>query len=792
MTISTISKGWLLASGGALALCADIATAQTLAPRTPDSVQIEEIVVTAERRSVSVQDIPIAVAAFTGDTLKSAGVVSPTDLNKLVSGLDFRSNLGSGVSLFIRGIGAQPLNGLVDQANAFSVDGVFFSRSNGPDTTFFDLERVEVLKGPQGTLYGRNATAGAVNVITNRPKLGQTSADLSVTGGDYGTYQVEGSANAPLGKSAALRLAVNLAGHDGYFDDGYNDQKSRAGRLRLLIEPNADTNLTISLDGAQQRGMGTGFIPIGPNAAEGMSGRFVGDPWAGPSSAAIDSFVRARAATLSPTGFPPPLPAFAPRSLTADGADADARVHNDIWGLSGTFSTRLSFADWTTVAGFRDIKTDGKSYTRWDSLYSRFHSKETTAETRLSSRTDQDTRLDWIVGAFYGKEDQYNAAWTETPTPAPANPSFAPDADFIYFYAPDIASTSWAVFGQSTVKLTPTARFTAGARYTEDRKKMGVGVQGYVDEPYDTTAFPSRVVNPFVTIPGGFSPLGGARKFDAVTYTLGLEYDAAADNLLYFNIRKGYHAGGLIQGDAVGPNPTDYEPERLMAYALGSKNRFADGALQLNAEFYYWDYKDLQIAGLGLVNCGTCTANAAIPVAQSTLAPTVTNAGRAKTWGLDLDGVWRATARDTLTVNMLVAHGEYEDYDTTSASGAPISGDGNRMANLPKLTATVSYQHRFDLAGGALTAGVRSRYVSQRHLSAIVYPGSVQPSYHQTDLEVTWAPAQSGVRLTGFVHNLEDKAVVASAYDTPEVTTGVLWGTLYPPRTYGATLSLSF
>jgi iron complex outermembrane receptor protein len=541
---------------------------QPEAKGTTDQSGLREIVVTAERRAVSVQHIPIAISAFTGDQLAKAGVTNPVDLNRLVSGLDFRSNTGSGLSLYIRGVGAQPLNGLADQANAFSVDGVFFSRPNGPDTTFYDLERVEVLKGPQGTLYGRNATAGAVNVITRKPRLQERDMSLLLTTGNYGARQAQVAVGLPIGDTLAVRAAVNLTGHDGYYHDGYNDLNTRAGRIHVYFEPSSRVNLLVTIDGAQQRGHGTAYVPFGPNAAEGLDTRFVGNPWDGPSSDAVDQFVRGRASVLTPTGASFPAPAFAARSLTAKAPGTDGFVHNNIWGVSGTLNVNLDFGTWTTVAGYREIRTNDLAYARWDALYSRFKSNETSVESRLSS--NQGGPLQWIVGGSFNKERQSNVAWPESPNYGPANPAsllpFATDdPDYLMFNAPDIRNRSWAVFGQTTIKLADALRATGGVRYTNDRKVLGPGTQGYVDEPYSTTPFPDLVlappVPPFfpgIIISGALSPLRNSAEFHAITWTGGLEYDAGPRSLIYANVRKGYHAGGLIQGDNIGPNPTTY------------------------------------------------------------------------------------------------------------------------------------------------------------------------------------------------------------------------------------------
>lgn len=739
---------------------------------------IADIVVTAERRSVSIQDIPIAISAFDAGRLRDAGVSDAAALNKLVSGLDLRGNDGpGGLAIFIRGVGAAPKNGLADQANSFNVDGVSFSRPVGPDSSFFDIERIEVLKGPQGTLYGRNATAGAVNVITRQPRLGEVNGFGRMTLGNYGTYQAEAGINVPVGSTVAARLSGNIVGRNGYYRDGYGDQDTMAGRLHIYFEPSPVVNLLVTASGSRERGQGPGAIPMGPNPSAGLTGNFVGRAWDGPSSAAIDGYVRSLGQFSNPA---------------ASGPDANGRVHNDIWSVAGTLNVDVGPATWTTIAGYRDIKSDNIGYVTFTGLYTRFRTKEFTAETRLSSNGSGP--LKWIIGAFYGKEDMSNLAWGENISgQAPAHPPFPPstDPDYIFLNLPSVKNSSWAVFGQGTYALTDRFRATGGLRYTRDRKTLGNGSFGFVDAPYDTQPF-SDLVFPGGVIHGAFVPVHNAKTFDAVTFSAGLEFDAAKDSLVYANVRKGYHAGGLIASDDVGPYKTTYAPETLMAYSLGTKNRFFGNALTINLEAYYWDYKNLQIETIGLVNCSTCTATPLTP-AGATFGQIYDNAGKAHTYGLDADVIWKMTSRDEFRLNMLVARGKYDRYTISSPFGSVVA-DGQDLAGLPKLSFTADYQHSVPLGnGGTVVLAGRTRFVGKRDFGASPYPGSTRKAYTSSELELTYQAPDGHFRGTAFVRNIENgKNFVSAASTIPDPVTGSGWGTLAPPRTYGLTLSANF
>ena len=246
----------LIGAGPAFAQVQQQASASAVAPANP--TELQEIIVTAERKASNVQKTAISIATIKADTLREAGVNRAEDLSLLVPGLDIENSGPGAAAVYIRGVGANPFSAFQDQANAFSVDGVFFNRGIGPDITFYDIDRVEVLKGPQGTLYGRNATGGAVNVITKRPVLGEMAGDAQAEYGNYGAYHLSGAVNLPVDDKVAVRLAGNRVAHDGYYRDGSDDEDSWALRGGVLVEPVDSVSLFVSADYAEQHGRGPG------------------------------------------------------------------------------------------------------------------------------------------------------------------------------------------------------------------------------------------------------------------------------------------------------------------------------------------------------------------------------------------------------------------------------------------------------------------------------------------------------------------------------------------------------
>ena len=221
---------------------------------------LEEIIVTAQRREESLQRAAIPVSAVSGDELINASVSDTENLSKLVPSLVIQPAGGSTMNMYLRGVGTLQGNAFGENPVAFNVDGVYIARPTGPVGTFYDLERIEVVKGPQGTLYGRNATGGAVNVLPKRPELGEFSGDVNVEYGNYDALKGSGSLNAPLGESWALRIAGQAVDRSGYLSDDYADEVGEAARVSLLFEPSSTFSTVLVADYFHQGGAGNGSV----------------------------------------------------------------------------------------------------------------------------------------------------------------------------------------------------------------------------------------------------------------------------------------------------------------------------------------------------------------------------------------------------------------------------------------------------------------------------------------------------------------------------------------------------
>ena len=761
-------------SGGAGAQTTSPALAdQTVAgadASTPEQNQqgIADIVVTAQRRTETLQRAAIAATAVTGDALVNAGVSDPAQLTKLVPALTVQP-VGISSSFFIRGVGATAINSFQENAVAFSVGGVFYARPTAPAATFYDLDRVEVLKGPQGTLYGRNATGGAINLIPRRPKLGQINADITAEYGNYDAKKIQGGFNLPLGTMFALRIAGQYVDRDGYLSDGYNDEKTRAVRASLLFQPSDHFSMLLGADYAHQGGKGVGGVlfasPVTPNVPSPRKLIGAADPTI---TALLQQLTQNQFSFIPPFSNLPP----AVRRTVVTVPLQDGFQDNDFYGVSLTTNGDLGFADLTTILAYRKTKPDILTYA--PGFPGRFieNDDQMSGEIRLSSK--EGTPLRYVLGAFYFWEKQkgYN------------NYNQGLLANTEYF--PLLETTSKALFGQLTYALTDTLRLVGGGRYTKEDKSLTGTTRN--------TSF-------FVPNPPSV-PINGSLSFDKFTWKAGVEWDAGPRSLVYANVSTGFKAGGFYP--SAGRNT--YKPETLTAYTLGSKNRFFDNKLQINLEAFYWKYKDQQISYVGPIEATRGNfAQAGVTV----------NAGKARMYGAEVEMVFQPTSNDTLGATVQYLNARYQSlvYNAISTSGAPLVtscavANDTRVATpptrlfvvdcsgkpgvySPKWTVNLNYEHHFRPGGGYdLTAGARSRLQSAAWLNLDYLSYQRRKGYSVSDAYLTLAAPGDRWSITGFVNNIEGDVVKAGGLTRPIVNTTIL--TVNPPRTYGVRVGFRY
>jgi iron complex outermembrane receptor protein len=723
---------------------------------------IQDIIVTAQRREESLQKAALAVSAVAGDTLTQASITQATDLTRLVPSIQI-APAASFTQIYLRGVGTFGSNAFAEQGVAFNLDGVYLSRPAAPAGLFYDLERIEVLKGPQGTLYGRNATGGAINVITAKPRLGETSGNLTAEYGNYNALKGSGAINLPIGENVAFRLSGQYAKHDGYFSDGYDDEDTKAVRGQLHGDTGTGLDATLSIDYAHVGGKGSGgtIVPL-----------LDGKNRLGPSDPRVIAAYLARTPTA-------PVPQIIARG--------DGYQDNTFFGAAITLNADLGFAKLTVIPAYRKTDLDFVSYASSFLIDITERSSQMSLETRLASQSGP---LNWVVGGYYFVED------------VRANQFFNQGSNGTRINS-DLETNSYAAFGQATYSITDRFRLTGGVRYTSDTKRQNSEAHTLPFAGFVPGVFP--LVPIILDIPS--FPVSDV-TFNKVTWKGGVEFDVAPRSLLYASVSTGYKSGVLFA--ATGTNYS--RPETMTAYTIGSKNRFFDNKLQFNLEAFYWDYKDQQISHLGPVQVATTPGG---PIYGPIF--TTENAGAATIYGAEAELLFQPTAHDTLSANVQYLHANYDTlnyqfYSTTGAApvvGCPttlttltgasaaariyaVNCSGRPVVNAPRWAINAGYQHVFDLGqAGRITAAADTRIETSRFLSIDFLAVGQQGSYMMSNAHLTYETANGAYALTGFVNNLENALVYANSLQSP-AKAGTFYNQIRPPRTYGVRLSAKF
>jgi iron complex outermembrane receptor protein len=730
-----------------LLLCATSAFAQTAppsaasGPTTAQTATIEEVVVTAERHETSVQKAPLTIQVIGADQVRRGGLTTVTDIGKLSTGVEIGVG-GSSTQIFIRGVGDFSFNPLANPGVAFNVDGIYVGRPDGLGGNLYDVSRVEVLKGPQGTLYGRNANGGSINVITNEPKVGLYGGDLNVEVGNYGLVHTDGALSVPIGDTAAVRAAFNVVRRDGYLSDGTNDDVQESGRLRFKWQPNADITLRLNGDYSHIGGNNGGYVylPARPGA----------NPWEGVGSPAAIAYRNAM----------PPLGAL------LDPTPPNTRQDTKLWNISGQLDWKLPFATLTVVPAYRDADVLSDSYPGFG-----YQQPNRTHQSSLEARLgDSNPALTWVAGAYVFHENGHGSIQiNESDIVQNTLLTYTPTTD------------AYAAFGQATVRVLDHLRLIGGARYTYERRTLD---GQYVDE------------RPAPFGPGAGTVLErypGTASFDGVTYKVGAEYDLAPQNLLFLTASTGFKAGGL--NETVPPEAI-YRPEKLISVEAGSKNRFFDNRLQVNFGLYHWTYQQLQdqrvtfdplnIINLIFFNVGDATIQGATLdlVAKPTAADTIT-----------LGAEYADSHYDSFTVKVPTAvyfPGSIGCQTSIVGPNTVANCAGYQVARVPAWTGTVGYEHLFNLPNDgviSLTGGMK--FASSRWVATDFIPAEHTRPYQVFDATLTYSPPNRRYSLSAYVRNIGQAAYYTGGFEQPFVP-GLFAANIASPRTFGVRASFNF
>lgn len=724
---------------------------------------LEEVIVTASKRESTLQDLSMSVTAISMEAMSRAEIRDITRIDQLVPGMQFASS-GNEVRIALRGTRQNNVGTEAEQSVGIFEDGVYVPTSTQALGAYVDVQRIEVLRGPQGTLYGRNTFGGTINIITNDPTFDAFYGSVSALYGDYDRYRLEAIANIPLSENFAFRIAAMMDKHDGYIEntwlpgavDDLNDRDITLLRLsaKWQVTENFTAKLKVTNNDSDNNGSAIwGYQQIG--------GYIDGQYYPGHQYAPAD------ASCCFDEG-----PWKIARNTRSNGTtDNTSYTLNLDWDFSD-FATLRFIGNMTDFDGNQNYDPDYSD--GGDSLNNGFGgwiSGQDTWSTELQLVSNTGGRLDWLLGLYF-YEQTANWNWLDLVDGVPEIPHWDRQGDFV--------SESFGAFGHATYHLTDRARLVGGLRYAEDEKTE----KDYLDWS----------VWPPVTVPGS----GRSASWDKVLWKLGGEYDINENVMSYLTASTGYRAGGF---NALIPGvPGTYDPEEVIAYELGFKNALLDGSMTLNVAAYYNDYSDMQAQSFIRLNPD-----------DAAVTEYTENGGQLDTTGVEVELTWVPSNNRNWFIGaqfswMDAEFGEYniakiyglgdlggrQDLDDPDQPSLSLTGWTPAISPGYTLGAQVSYD--FQLGNGSvLTPYVQAYYSDDYYGFDVNMPGNRQDAYTKWDFRLIWNSPESTWNVNAFVLNATDEAVFDRALIfNPNPTVASIqtnWGN---PRTWGVSAQYNF
>ena len=740
----------------------------------------EEIVVTATKRSTSLLNTPVAVSALTGESMERQQVVDLKSVTALIPNLQVGQHSDSaGVDVALRGIVSTNRTELGDPAVAFHVNGFYSPRPQGATTLLYDLERIEVLRGPQGTLFGRNANAGVINVATAKPNFDASSASVDLTAGDFNLFRLKGHINAPVLPDLAIRGAAFLERRDGFIDfqDGsevgagaskYDNSKKTAFRLSARWQPLESVEVFVS--GEQFIDQGAGTIPVLTDPRSGTDLR----------SARIDS---AGLLDLQNTTFQGRI----------DVRPWDWLTVSYLGGYGRMTRTNVSDND----AGFNPEANFQQEHRTHDSTFlSQSH--------EIQIKSSGLRWVDFIAGGFLYREDndiRFDIDINDDP-----NGDLVPDQYWaMSFIQPKRVLDSIAAYGQVTVHILDSLRVTGGARYTSDSKSDegglnlvcnafganfdngGINLRNRSDIPFAQDLFNDTLPHPDGTC--GSFPGNDGNDVDETwtrpTFMGRIEWNPADKWLLYGLVNTGFKSGVIQDGGATA------DPELVTNYEIGVRGAVLGGKLTFSQTAFVSDYTDI-------------LRSRAEVQADSSQQLVTRNATEALIFGLETELTWLITGLDRLQLVLSYLNAEYRDFPNidnvlfaTNDDMSPVVNlEGNRLPFSPEFSFAAVYEHSFEVLGGWLTPRLQTQFQTAMFLSDFNRQRDKQDAFTRTDLSVRYE-TDSGWLAEVFVKNIEDAEVKSNVEikgNAPGAggvpgDPGFTFAYFDPPRTYGVRLA---
>lgn len=728
---------WAVIAGFAVAV---LGSAPAVAQRAAaeGALELEEVVVTAQKRSENLQEVPLAVSALSSEQLENAGIHNIQDLGQVVPSLSVATAVGFTITS-LRGVGSTAIGPGIETPISIYLDGVYYASTTSSLFDFGNIERVEVLKGPQGTLFGRNATGGLISVVSRDPTQQFTSSG-SLSYDNFQTAKAKFYVSGGITNTLAADFAVN-AGTQGKGwgtnivtgKDVFRDDHDVTLRSKWVLTPSAATKLTLIGDYT--------------NVSNSMNPQ-----------------------RLAPGTVPNPIYGAAaqpPHDYWDVVNDVSPKFTNRNWGASLKLEHEFSALNFMSLTAYRDSRTTlywDVDFTEVPWLIGNLVDLESQFSEELQISSKAGGKLDWTAGLYY-----FDAVGKYAPTAVAGNlfndlvfagTPFAGIVDYLQPYGTQ-PTESVAGYAQGTYALTDSTNLTLGTRYTtEDRK-----VKGRTDILLTTSPTPIELAP--------WSPWSKL-SFNKWTWRLALDHHFTPDVLGYASYNTGFKSGGFNTQSTTDPS---FLPETMKAYELGIKSDLFDRRLRLNVAAFFYDYKNIQVQKVGLSNTG------------------IINGAAAEIKGLDSDFEWLASDALSITGSFAILHGKFTDF-TNAPFGAPqggvplVPGDatGNDTPKAPRFQSNLMLDWRVGHAGGGAVHLLGTWEQSSRFFTEAdnIFE---QKAYSRFNAALRWDAANGRYGAKLWVNNLTNEAVLAYSSTLGD---GTRDATYQAPRTYGVTFNYNF
>lgn len=720
---------------------------------------LEEIIVTAQKREQNLQDVGIAVTAFSGEQFKALGYTNSIDIAAQTPGLNISDS--SNTTVNIRGVTQSDFADHYEPPIATYVDEVYVSSMGAANVQSFDLERVEVLRGPQGTLFGRNATGGLIHLVSKKPSE-EFDAYVELTLAEYDQIKFEGAIGGALTESVMGRLSVASNKHDGWMrnriGDDLNDADGYSVRGQLLFQLSEDTDLLLKGHYSRDNERGTGYSHqpngFGPDGFGVLIGRNEFGTFFDPFGNPFQTCAGCDAHGYTEPDNDPFKGAF----------DEEGYLDREISGATVKLTMDLGEVALTSITDYFGMDRDYREDTQGGPspivhFYTEQEIQQFSQELRLNGETD---RLNWTAGLYYLDIDNDTGSGLDPidfgPFLAGVDPATGQPFASIPVLPGFVANTdaeSWAVFGHVEYDLTDELTLIGALRYTEDEKEADYTLSTATD-----------FFGPPQTFSSNTSPLA-VQEFENVSAKLQIDWKPNDDTLLYASINRGHKAGSFnyvfLSFGPLDFSSIPHDEEVLTSYEVGYKGSFWDKRARLNINAFYYDYKDHQASFF--VNLANTIGNVDATAVGGEIELTVNATDR-------LEFMLGASFIDTEAEDVGLPDGSIRDRE---------------LAYTPDYSFNGLVRYTWPLATGALTAQLDANFIDDFCYTVVCHPSEEEDSYVVTNARLTYTDGSENWSLSLFVRNLGDEEYRVYTLDSSFV--GFMTNLKGAPRWFGATAS---